>query len=68
MNEKDEMWWEEEREKERTKKKQTPWFQSASEHYRPSDRRLSAKLVPTLADRVSCSQRNESPRPLISVF
>jgi hypothetical protein len=29
----------------------TPWFQSASELYRPSDRSLSAKLVPTLADR-----------------
>jgi hypothetical protein len=28
--------------------KKSPWFQSASE---PSDRRLSAKLVPTLADR-----------------
>jgi hypothetical protein len=25
------------------KKKQTPWSQSASELYRPSDRRLSAK-------------------------
>jgi hypothetical protein len=34
-----------------TKKKQTPWPQSASELYRPSDRRLSAKLVPTFADR-----------------
>jgi hypothetical protein len=33
------------------KQKQTPWFQSASELYQPSDRRLSAKLVPTLADR-----------------
>jgi hypothetical protein len=28
-----------------------PWLQSASELYRPSDRRLSAKLVPTFADR-----------------
>jgi hypothetical protein len=28
-----------------------PWLQSASELYRPSDRRLPAKLVPTLADR-----------------
>jgi hypothetical protein len=25
----------------------TPWSESASELYRPSDRRLSAKLVPT---------------------
>jgi hypothetical protein len=31
--------------------KQAPWLQSASELYRLSDRRLSAKLVPTLADR-----------------
>jgi hypothetical protein len=29
----------------------TPWPKSASELYRPSDRRLSAKLVPTSADR-----------------
>jgi hypothetical protein len=29
----------------------TPWSESASELYRPSDRRLSAKLVPTFADR-----------------
>jgi hypothetical protein len=28
-----------------------PWLQSASELYRPGDRRLSAKLVPTFADR-----------------
>jgi hypothetical protein len=27
----------------------TPWPESASELYRPSDRRLSAKLVPTFA-------------------
>jgi hypothetical protein len=29
----------------------TPWPESASELYRPSDRRLSAKLVLTFADR-----------------
>jgi hypothetical protein len=29
----------------------TPWLDSASELYRPSDRRLLAKLVPTFADR-----------------
>jgi hypothetical protein len=29
------------------KKKKTLWPQSASELYRPNDRRLSAKLVPT---------------------
>jgi hypothetical protein len=33
------------------KKTKTPWPQSASELYRLSDRRLSAKLVPTFADR-----------------
>jgi hypothetical protein len=32
-------------------KKSTPWPETASELYRPSDRRLSAKLVPTSADR-----------------
>jgi hypothetical protein len=34
-----------------TKKKQTPGLQSASKLYRLSDRSLSAKLVPTLANR-----------------
>jgi hypothetical protein len=29
--------------------KQTPWSESASELYRPSDRRLSAKWLPTFA-------------------
>jgi hypothetical protein len=39
-------------------KKETPWPQLASEVYRPCDRHLSAKLVPTFADRgVSCNQR-----------
>jgi hypothetical protein len=32
-------------------KEQTLWFESASELYRPSDRRLSAKLLPTFGDR-----------------
>jgi hypothetical protein len=31
--------------------KKTPWPESASELYRPSDRCLSVKLVPTFADR-----------------
>jgi hypothetical protein len=31
--------------------KLTPWSESACELYRQSDRRLSAKLVPTFADR-----------------
>jgi hypothetical protein len=36
--------------------KQTPWSESASEQYRPNDRRLSAKIVPTFADRgATCS-------------
>jgi hypothetical protein len=32
------------------KQKQASWPESASELYQPSDRRLSAKLVPTFAD------------------
>jgi hypothetical protein len=32
----------------------TPWPQSASELYRPSNRHLSAKLMPTFADRGCC--------------
>jgi hypothetical protein len=35
--------------------------ESASELYQQSDRRLSAKLVPTYADRVPRSQRDRSP-------
>jgi hypothetical protein len=31
--------------------KKTPWSESASELYRPSDRCLSAKRLPTFADR-----------------
>jgi hypothetical protein len=31
--------------------KQTPWSESTSELYHPSDRRLSAKLVPTFEGR-----------------
>jgi hypothetical protein len=31
--------------------KKTPWSDSASEWYRPSDRRLSAKWLPTFADK-----------------
>jgi hypothetical protein len=45
-------------------KQQTPWPEFSSELYRPSDCRLSAKLVPTFVDRgVSRSQRDGSPRP-----
>jgi hypothetical protein len=50
-------------------KKKPPWPKSASELYRPSDRRLSAKLVPAFADRrMSRSQRGVSPTAVISVF
>jgi hypothetical protein len=31
--------------------KQTPWSESASELYRPSDRRLSEKWLPIFADK-----------------
>jgi hypothetical protein len=37
--------------KQNKKKKQTPWSESASELYRPIDRRLSAKWLPTFADK-----------------
>jgi hypothetical protein len=57
---------EEEEEKYLKNKNQTPWLESASELYRPSDHRLSAKLVQTLADRGRMV--SGSPRPLISVF
>jgi hypothetical protein len=32
-------------------KKQTPWPESVSELYRPSDRSMSAKLISTFVDR-----------------
>jgi hypothetical protein len=35
----------------KNKTKQTPWSESASELYRPSDRRLPAKWLPTFADK-----------------
>jgi hypothetical protein len=41
------------------KETKTPWPESASELYRPNDRRLLEKLVPTFADRgVLRSQSN----------
>jgi hypothetical protein len=47
----------------------TPWSESANELYLPSDRRVSAKLVPGFADRgVSRGQRGRSPTAVISVF
>jgi hypothetical protein len=43
--------------------KQTPWSESSSELFRPSDRLSSAKLVATFEDReLLCSQRSGSPR------
>jgi hypothetical protein len=44
-----------------TTNKQTPWSESASELYRPSDRRLSVKGLPTFA--VPRGQRDGSLRP-----
>jgi hypothetical protein len=42
----------------------TPWPEPASELYRPSDRRLSTKLVPTFCGwRVTHGQRDASLRP-----
>jgi hypothetical protein len=47
----------------------TPWPQSASELYRHSGRRRSAKLVPTFSFFfLSRGQRNGSPRPLNLCF
>jgi hypothetical protein len=45
------------------------WPESASELYRPCDRRLSAKLVQNFADRgVSYSQRGGFRTAVISIF
>jgi hypothetical protein len=49
--------------------KLTPWLESGSELYRPSDRQLSAKLMQTFADRgVSHDQCGGSPTAVISVY
>jgi hypothetical protein len=46
------------------KNTKTSWPESAGELYRPSDRRLSAKLVSTFADRgVPRGQRDGSLQP-----
>jgi hypothetical protein len=47
-------------------KNSTPWPESESELYRPSDRRLSVKLVPTFASRVPRGQRGGSLRPALT--
>jgi hypothetical protein len=39
----------------------TPWPESASELYRPSDRHLSAKLVPTFSDRECHHKAEKTP-------
>jgi hypothetical protein len=45
------------------------WPESASELYRPSDRRILAKLVPNFADiGVSRGQRGGSPTAIFSDF
>jgi hypothetical protein len=43
--------------------KKTPWSESTSKLYRPSDRRLPAKLVPTFAHGCHVGQHDGSPRP-----
>jgi hypothetical protein len=49
--------------------KSTPWPESASELYRPSDHHLLANLMPTFVKRgVSRSQHGGSPMAVISVF
>jgi hypothetical protein len=51
------------------KTNKTPLPESASELYRPSDQRLSAKLEPTFVDRgVSRSQCVGSPTAVIMIF
>jgi hypothetical protein len=48
--------------------KKTPWSESASELYRPSDRRLSAKWLPTFADKGCQVIRVTDPYGLILGF
>jgi hypothetical protein len=50
------------------KKKKTPWSESASELYRPSDRRLSAKRLPTFADKGATWSARRIPTAVLSVF
>jgi hypothetical protein len=47
---------------------QTPWPESASELYRPSDRRLSAKLVPTFVSFGVAYSVQRISTAVISVF
>jgi hypothetical protein len=48
--------------------KQTIWSESASELYRPSDRRLSAKGLPTFADKGCHVVSVMDPSAVFSVF
>jgi hypothetical protein len=48
--------------------KQIPWPESASELYRPSDRRLSAKLMSTFADREMSRSAVDPLRPYYYSF
>jgi hypothetical protein len=49
-------------------KEKTPWRESACELYRQSDPRLSAKLVPTFADRECYVVSVTDPQGHILVF
>jgi hypothetical protein len=51
-----------------TTKKQTPWSESASELYRPSNRRLSAKWLPTFAIKGATWSAWRIPTAVFSVF
>jgi hypothetical protein len=49
--------------------KKTPWPESASGLFRPTDRRMLAKIVSTFADReVSHNQSGGFPTAIISIF
>jgi hypothetical protein len=50
------------------KRNWTPWLWYARELYRPSDRRLSAKLVPAFADRGYCVVSATGPQGRILAF
>jgi hypothetical protein len=50
------------------KQKQTPWSESASDLYRPSDLHLSAKLMPTFEDKGCCVVDTTDPYSRILAF
>jgi hypothetical protein len=49
-------------------KNKTPWPESASKLYQPSDRRFSAKLVPTFADKGATRSACRIPTVVFSDF